>query len=100
MDFKNLLKRADLYSIQTFLKYGVESYVKPDTLSYSQRLRDANKNMTDFFKNKFPDSEELDKILTFFDEQTSIYEEVYFEIGLLSGMKIGFEINEKIESLK
>ncbi len=100
MDFKRLLERTDLYSIQTFFKYGVEAYIKPDTQSYSQRLRNANKNATDFFKNKFSDTAELDKVLNFFDEQTSIYEEVYFEIGLLLGTKMAFEINEKMEELK
>lgn len=100
MNFKNYLQRANLDSIQNFLKYGSESFIETDMRTYSERIKDARKNTVNFFKDRFTDINEFDKILGYFEEQTTVYEEVYFEIGMILGAKIALELTKKAEELK
>lgn len=99
MNFENLLQRANLNSIESFLLYGIESYTDFNEKTYSERLNEARKNATEFFQSKYTDIDEYDKITGYFDEQVSVFEDVYFELGLITGSKIGFQISERLKNL-
>ena len=99
MKFEDYLQRAELISLQNFLKYGAESYIKSSEKTYSEQLKEARENAKAFFEEKYPDIDEYDKVYGYFDEQASVYEEVYFEIGLIVGAKIGFQIRGKMDEL-
>ena len=99
MKFDEILRRANLNSLQLFLKYGEDDFRKEEKETYSQRIKNAREKAIKFFAAKYPDIEEFDKIYGYFDEQTSVYEEVYFEIGLIVGAKIAFQTREKIDNL-
>ena len=100
MDFKDLLKRVNLKTIEDFLIYGVESFETPPKKSYSKRLEEAKKNAIDFFKARYKDVKEFDEILGYFSEQTYVYQDVYFEIGLITGAKIAYQICERMKELE
>ena len=100
MNFKNFLQKADLYSFQEFIKYGAEAFIKPEAKPYCERIKEARKNAVDFFERKFSNIDEFDKVLGYFDEQNSVYEEVYFEIGMILGAKMAFEISGKLDELR
>lgn len=99
MKFEDYLQRAELVSLQNFLKHGGETYTKTSEKTYSEQLCEARKNAKAFFEEKYPDIDEYDRILGYFDEQISVYEEVYFEIGLIVGAKIGFQFRGKFDEL-
>ena len=100
MKFNDFLQRANLNSLQTFLKYGAEDFKEQCEKTYSERLKEAEKNAMDFFKTRCIDDDELDKITGYFEEQVNVYEEVYFEIGMILGAKIAFQLGERMEELK
>ena len=43
--------------------------------------------------------DDFDRIYGYFDDQVTEYEEVFFEIGIIVGAKIGFQFREKMEEL-
>ena len=100
MDFNDFLQRAELFSLQTFIKYGCETFSKLPEKTYSERLKEANKNMKDFCDKKFDDIKEYDEVYGYFHEQASVFEDVYFEIGLIVGAKIAFQLCDKINELR
>lgn len=99
MKFENYLQRAELISLQNFLKYGGETFIPTSGKKYSERLTEARRKAKNFFEEKFSDIDEFDRIYGYFDEQVSEYEEVFFEIGIIVGAKIGFQFREKMEDL-
>ena len=48
---------------------------------------------------RYTDLKELDEITGYYDEQVGVYQDVYFEIGLILGAKIAFQIRAKMEEL-
>lgn len=99
MDFSDLLQRASLLSVERFFMYGGENMEKPSGKTYSQRLLEVRKKAAAFFEQRFPNLEEYDEISGYYDELAAVYEEVYFEIGLILGAKIAFEVRGKMEEL-
>ena len=99
MKFNDYLQRAELVSLQNFIKRGGETFIKSSEESYSQRIDEANRKARNFFNKKFADVAEYDEISGYFDEQISVYEDVFFEIGLIIGAKIGFQLRGKVEEL-
>lgn len=100
MDIKNLLNRAKTEDIRTFLLYGGELLKAEDEKSYSERIEEAEKNAISFFEKRYTDVAEFDEMCGYFFNQTSVYQEVYFEIGLLAGAKIGYQLKEKMTDLQ
>lgn len=99
MNFSECLRRADLNSIATFLLHGGEKIEPPSPQTYEERLAAARKKGVAFFRSRYPDSRERDEIAEHFHELATVFEEVYFEIGLLLGWKIGNQLRERMEEL-
>ena len=102
MKFDGLLRRANLNSLETFLLNGGEALRESDMKTYSERLEKANKRLSVFLTSVCDDTniEEYDKISGEMYEQIAVYEDVYFEVGLIMGAKIAFQIRGKLEELK
>ena len=99
MDFSNLLRRTNLNSIQDYLMYGGESLEKPSDKTYSERLKEADKKASAFFHSRYTENDEFDEIYGYYNAQIAVYENVYFEIGLIMGAKIAFQVRGKMEEL-
>ncbi len=65
-----------------------------------ERLMEADEKAHAFFKARYPDMKEYDEIMAYYYNQTGVIKEVYFEIGLIAGGKIAFEISKRMEELK
>ena len=48
MNFKNYLQRAELISLQNFLKYGGETFIPTSNKKYSERLTEARSKAKNF----------------------------------------------------
>lgn len=99
MEFDDLLRRADLNNLEEFIIHGGESFVKPSTKTYSQRLKEADSKVEAFFEERFSDIKELDEIVGYYYKQAIVYRDVYFEMGLITGAKIAFQIHKRMEEL-
>lgn len=99
MHLKDLLHRARLDVIETFILSGDEKIEVECEKSYSQQLDAASKKVEAFFESRY-NNDELDEICKYYYEQTAVYQEVYFEIGLIVGAKIAFDLRGKIEELQ
>ncbi len=101
MKFDGLLRRANLNSLETFLIHGGENFKEPDIKTYSERLEIANKKLSAFLSSVCDSTniEEYDKISGDIYEQISVHEDVYFEMGLIMGAKIAFQVRGKMEEL-
>ena len=53
-----------------------------------------------FLKARFPEQKDYNEITSMYDRQVSVNQDVYFEIGLIVGGKIAFEISKRMEELK
>lgn len=99
MDFSDLLRRADLNSIEEYLMHGGESIIKSPDATYAERLKEAQEKAAAFFEARYPDMDEYDEIFGYYNEQVSVYQDIYFEIGLILGAKIAFQLHKKLEEL-
>lgn len=99
MDFSDLLQRANLNSVESYLLYGSESFEKPSDKTYKERLSEARKKAKAFFEARYSDVTEYDEISGYFNEQAGVFQDVYFEIGLLVGAKIAFQIRGRMEEI-
>ena len=96
MDFRELLQRANLNCIEDFLMHGGESFEKPSEKTYSEGLEEAQKKVMTFFQARYSNMQEYDEITGYFHEQAAVFQDVYFEIGLILGAKIAFQICERM----
>lgn len=71
MKFENYLQRAELISLQNFLKHGGETFIPTSDKKYSERITQARRKAKNFFEEKFPDIDDFDRIYGYFDEQVS-----------------------------
>lgn len=99
MDFSDLLQRVNLNNLQKHLLYGGETSEEPSKKTYTQRLKEVNKKTGAFLRSRFTDVSEFEEIFGYYIDGIAVYEEVYFEIGMILGAKIAFQIKEKMEEL-
>ena len=100
MDFSDLLRRANLNCMEAFLLNGGESDIQMAEKTYSERLMEAEESASDFFQERFGETKELDEITAHFYRFAGVFQDVYFEIGLIAGAAIAFQIGQKMEELK
>ncbi len=100
MYFEDYLNRANLSNLQEFIKFGSEGRAENSNETYESRIKTARKNALKFFEENFQSIDEFDYMLNCFETQTEVYKDVYFEIGILLGAKLGYEICEKMQQLK
>jgi len=79
---------------------GSESFENLPEKTYSERLAEARKKATAFFDARYSDIHEYDEISGYFNEQAGVFQDVYFEIGLILGAKIAFQICGRMGELK
>lgn len=99
MDFKDMLKRANLNTLEDFLFHGGEFYSEPSEKTYAERIKEADRKISAFFEQRYPNIEEYDEIAGYYYRQADVYREVYFEIGLIAGAKIAYQIAKRTEEL-
>lgn len=99
MRFSEVLERANPGNIGEFILNGGECLLEPDTRSYTQRLKEADKKASDFLKQRFKSITEFDEIYGCYCKETAVYQDVFFEMGLITGAKLAFQISEKMREL-
>ena len=93
--FKELLKRADCESIKEFIRNGGELVELPKEQTNEERIKEAYARIYSFIDSNFEKEIRDEKA----DDLTSaicILESSYFELGLLSGMKIATQLQKKM----
>lgn len=100
MDFSEMLHKANLYRLEMLIMCMGDSNEDPEYVPYSERLAEADKKADAFFKARFPELEEYNEIMAYYDDQVFVNRQVYFEIGMIVGGKIAFDISKRMEELK
>ena len=93
--FKDLLKRADCANIGEFIMNGGELAELPQKQTNEERIKEAYTKIFNFIDSNFKENCRDEKL----DELTAvigIFETTYFELGLLSGIKIGTQLQNKM----
>ncbi len=99
MDIEEMINRTNLAQIQCFLQYGTDWLKDTSKDTYSERIRASEQRSVEFFETYFPDMEKCEKVTALFDKEIGVYKDVYFEIGLILGAKLGFELHGKAKEL-
>ena len=81
MDFSSLFRRANLNSVEEYLLNGGESLLKPSNKTYSERLTEAQKNISAFFETQFKDPNRLEQAFLYYDEQVQAYHDVFLKLA-------------------
>ncbi len=92
---RTMLDRANLNVIEEFILTGFTSNMKPSEKKYSERLMDVENKISEYMnmhEKMVPECAELWKC---FSEQS----EVYFELGIIIGAKIAFQLQKRIEEI-
>ncbi len=95
---KELLKRADLTNIREFIMRGNPPSDLTENKTNEEKINDARikiiKYLSDNLKEERNDKFDNELFGAINDIQTA-----YFELGLLSGIKLGFQLNEKTKEI-
>ncbi len=92
----NYLKRANLKSIEFFLRYGGESFSEESDKPISEQLREAEKNIADTLFSIISDEQKHDEAMSRIFEQIDVFEDISFELGFLAGVKIAIQAFDKL----
>ena len=97
MSFSNLLHRANLNAIDQFIMTGAEQLNDFSDKTYLQRIHDECHILSEYLKKNFPENHEeiLNNIFKYID----VTEEIYFEMGLIAGAKLAFQIDKRLADL-
>lgn len=94
--FKELLKRADLANIGEFIMHGGEFVNLPEDKTNGERIKQAYSEIHSFIESNF-EEDSLDDKADILTSPISVLESSYFELGLLSGIKLGYQLQKKWE---
>lgn len=75
--------RCNLQQISSFLLDGVECQTDPRP--YEERIKGAQKELSAWLRQKFPDEKEVEQIIGIIYQYSSTTEPVYLELGLQLG---------------
>lgn len=100
MFFKDLLGRANLINIGSFIISGSECCIDEPELTYTERIREAEQKTGQFLDANFPELNKNNEVSMRFYELADVYRDVYFEIGMIAGAKIALQLNKKLEDLR
>ena len=95
MNFSDMLHRANLNSIEDYLIDGSESLIEPSTKKYLERLAEAKKKVTTFFKARYENLDEYDEIAGYFEEQADVFKSVFLGNWSDSGSENRFSTQRK-----
>ena len=99
MVFDNLLNRANLNNIEFFLRTGAECCDAPPESSHTERLYAAERKTQNLLNAHLPNKQDFEKINEIILDLIVVHQDIYFEIGMLLGVKITMQINQKLEEL-
>lgn len=96
--FKELLKRADWANLEEFIMHGGELLELPKEQTNRERIKEAYDKIYSFIKSNFEEECRDDKEDNL-NSAIAILELSYFELGLLSGIKIGAQLQKKMQEI-
>ena len=67
---------------------------------YKQRPGEDSEPLRRSLGSTYPDGEKRSAVFSDISQAITAYQEVYFEIGLIWGAKIAFQLCERMEELK
>lgn len=96
--FKELLKRADFSNISEFIMSGGELVDLPTEETIEERIKEAYNKIYNFIETNFKQEQHDEKAeeLTY---TIGVLESSFFELGLLSGIKIGTQFQKKMQEI-
>ena len=96
--FKELFKRADFTSIAEFIMNGGELVELPKEQPNEEKIKQAYEKIYGFINANFK-AENRDEKADNLTSAIGDLETAYFELGLLSGLKIGAQLQNKISEI-
>ena len=93
--FKELLKRADCASIGEFIMNGGELVELPKEQTNEERIKEAYAEIYHFIESNFKEDSRDEKANHLMSAMCDL-ESSYFELGLLSGINIGTQLQKKM----
>lgn len=99
MHLQNYKKRSDIRSVEGFLRCGSESIGDFDENKASERITQCENKIADILALNIRDSEKHDDIMSEIFSQIDIFEELAFELGLLTGAKLTFQAIDRLENI-
>ena len=87
----DIFERLNLQQIREFLLHGVEC-CEVSGQTYQQRLREAEKPISEMMEKQFPDKEENDKVSYKIYHYASVMQDVYMEIGMQCGVILAMQL--------
>jgi len=88
MNFREMAERTDISNIHSFITYGEEGFKDIPEKNYAERIAEAQLNISNYLKEQLESQEQLDEMLERIFTMTEVYEDVYFEAGMLLGAKL------------
>ncbi len=99
--FEDLLKRAEYASVVSFIMDGGELTELPNEKTIEEKIDEASATIHNFIESNF-DKKSYDERQKANNLTLAVgdLEAAYFELGLLSGIKFGTQLQKKLMEIK
>lgn len=86
----NIFKRADIQQIRSFLMTGDECRTEHGT--FEERIEEAERPVNERIHKEFPDESDYEDVMGLIYCYTSVIQDVYMEIGLMTGSILSSQV--------
>ncbi len=100
MEWKELMRRAKLNSIEEYLMCGGDCVGEYSKEPYDKQLNDVYHKFSIYLSSHFSDPQAKEEFSEYFYELADTYRIIYFEMGMIAGAKIGYQLKERLEQLE
>lgn len=90
-DINNVLPRADLRQIRSFLLYGTDDFAE-DVKPYIETLENASDPINKRLESIYPEGSELDNAAADLSKALTAREHVYMELGMKAGARLIYQL--------
>ena len=92
MDLKTLFETIDIEALDKYV--GKASTINIENKNqYTTQINDAREFVNEYIGRSFHDKTDVSKIWDCISHISQIYRQVYFEIGLCAGIKLGHDLH-------
>lgn len=87
IEFEQVLKRADIQQLRSFLLYG-QPCAESAQASYLERIEKPQQAVMEFIQAQYPDRQTFEPIQDVVLDAISAFKDVFLELGMQAGIKL------------
>lgn len=93
MNLKELIKRIDIDNVEKYVKKCSSNTTNDNNDKYEAQIKRIINKTSEYIDKILTDKSEANELWMYISALTRTYKEIYFEMGLCAGVRLGHEIH-------